>query len=208
MPTLPARYESLYHSAYLKTQIADIGMWSLIPGVSADINSSAGAKRMAANAPLFSFIDRFFPDGPFAFEPNMQDGRFVFLPSVVDHQGIGICASKELPGFLDIGHFWYPWEFTSHGTAFPVDQVWVCTYSMNQFEDLAETVRKLYFDDSEEKLCTFPFGPKSVVRLEGNFLDRLNTSIRKIRADLKDADESIRRNGEGLIVFMKRVVGK
>ena len=30
--------------------------------------------------------------------------------------------------------------------------------------------------------------------------------IRKIRAELKDADESIRRNGVGLIVFMKRVV--
>lgn len=121
--TIPSRYEKLYKSTYLKTQIADESMWSLIPGVSPDINSVTGARRMTDNAPLFSFIDTYFPDGPFAFEPNMQDGRFVFLPSVVDHQGIGICASTDMPGWLDIGHFWYPWEYTSHDTAFPVDQV-------------------------------------------------------------------------------------
>ena len=78
MPTLPARYEKLYKSTYLKTQIADIGMWSLIPGVSADINSSAGAKRMAANAPLFSFID--------CYTATWQT-RFIRRGSVIENGG-------------------------------------------------------------------------------------------------------------------------
>ena len=119
-------------------------MWSLIPGVNPDINFVTGARRMKDNAPLFRFIDTYFPDGPFAFEPNMQDGRFVFLPSVVDHQGIGICASTDIPGWLDIGHFWYPWEYTSHDPAFPVDQVWVCMYRTNLFDELAEMVNSVY----------------------------------------------------------------
>ena len=45
-----------------------------------------------------------------------------------------------------------------------------------------------------------------MVTIEGDFLDKVNLAIRKIRAELKDADESVRRNGEGLIEFMKRVV--
>ena len=205
--SLPSRYDKLYKSAYLKTQIADIAMWSMIPGVNPDINSVPGTRRMKENAPLFSFIDSYFPDGPFAFEPNMQDGRFVFLPRVVVHQGIGICASTDVPGFLDVGHFWYPEEFTEHNTAFHVDQVWVCMYKTNLFSDLADTVKRWYFNDSEEKFCTFPFGPRHVVKLEGDFLDRLNKTIRTIRAELKDADPMEQRNGEGLIEFMKRVVG-
>ncbi|MBQ8008950.1 MAG: hypothetical protein IJ081_03090 [Prevotella sp.] len=211
MPTLPTRYEKLYKSAYLKTAIADDGMWNLIPSVTGSMDSVQGARRMKENHVLFTFIDTYFPDGPFAFEPNMQDGRFVFLPAVVDHQGIGICASMDVPGFLDIGHFWYPWEFTENDTAFHVDQVWVCMYKTNLFDELAETVKRWYFREdsaSEEKFCTFPFGPQHVVRLEGDFLDRMNSSIRAIRAELKDADPMVQRNGEGLIQFMKRVVGK
>ena len=208
MVKLPAKYDKLYHSEYLKERIADESLWALIPGVNPDINSTAGAKRMTANAPLFSFIDSYFPDGPFAFEPNMRDGRFVFLPAVVDHQGIGICASTEFPGLLDIGHFWYPWEYTEQDTVFSIDQVWVCMYRTNAFEELAEMVKSLYFNPNKEKLCSFPFGPNNVVTLEGDFLDKINQSIRKIRAELKNADEMVQRNGEGLIDFMKMVMGK
>ena len=139
MSALPTRYEKLYKSSYLKTQIADDGMWYLIPGVTGGMDSVQGARRMKENAPLFSFIDTYFPDGPFAFEPNIQDGRFVFLPSKVDHQGIGVCASMDVPGMLDVGHFWYPEEYTSRGTAFPVDQVWVCMYKTNLYDELAKT---------------------------------------------------------------------
>ena len=206
MSKLPSQYEKLYKSTYLKTQIADIGMWSLIPGVNSDINSLEGTRRMKNNEPLFTFIDTYFPDGPFAFEPNMQDGRYVFLPSVVDHQGIGVCASTEMPGYLDVGHFWYPEEYTNRGTAFHIDQVWVCMFKTNLFDELAKIVRELYFDDSKEKFCTFPFGPQHMVRLEGDFLDKLNPSIRKIRAELKEADPMIQRDGEGLIEFMKRIM--
>ena len=208
MSTLPSRFDKLYKSTFLKGKIGDIGMWSLIPGVDPNIDSIAGSRRMKENAPLFSFIDKYFPDGNYAFEPNMQDGRFVFIPEHVHHQGIGISASTGMPGWLDVGHFWYPLEFTEGKTAFPIDQVWVCMYSTNLFEELAETVKKWYFNDSEEKLCTFPFGSEHVVTLEGDFLDRMNTSIRAIRAGLKDADPQVQRNGEGLIHFMKKVVGK
>lgn len=48
-----------------------------------------------------------------------------------------------------------------------------------------------------------------VARLEGNFLDRMNTSIRKMREmreELKDTDESVRRNNMGLIEFIKKIV--
>ena len=45
-----------------------------------------------------------------------------------------------------------------------------------------------------------------MARLEGNFLDRMNTSIRKMREELKDTDESVRRNNMGLIEFIKKIV--
>ena len=80
-------------------------------------------------------------------------------------------------------------------------------YRTNLFDELAEMVNSVYFNESQEKYCCFPFGPNHIVTLEGDFLDKVNLAIRKIRAELKDADESVQRNGEGLIEFMKRVVG-
>lgn len=79
-------------------------------------------------------------------------------------------------------------------------------YRTNLFDELSRFVRQWYFNESEEKFCTFPFGPNHMVKLEGDFLDKVNLAIRKIRAELKDADPMVQRNGEGLIEFMKRVV--
>lgn len=204
---LPSRYEKKYGSAYLKTKIADDGMWSLIPGVNSNIDSVAGTRRMKENEPLFTFIDKYFPDRPYDFEPNMQDGRFVLIPKDVNHQGIGICASKDFPGFLEVGHFWYPCEFTEKGTAFPIDQVYIAMFSSNLYNELAEMVRKVFEGKgTDEGYCTFPFAMDCIVTLEGNFLDTMIKSVRKIRDALKDKDPQVQRNGEGLIEFMKRVV--
>ena len=82
---LPDVYEAKYKSENLKTKIADLGMWSMIPSVTGSLNSAYGVRRLKENNPLFSFIDQYFQDVPFAFEPNMQDGRFVFLPEDVWH---------------------------------------------------------------------------------------------------------------------------
>ena len=204
---LPSTYDALYHSAYLKSQITDIGMWAMIPGIDPVIDSPKGARRMKENEPLFKFIDKYFPDGPFAFEPNMQDGRFVFLPAEVDHQGIGICASQDVPGMLDVGHFWYPEEFTANNAARHVDQVWVCMFKTNLYEDLMAMVKSIYFNTTEDKYCIFPFGPQHVVMLKGNFLDKLDASIKRIENGLKDADERVKRNGEGLTHYMKWFMG-
>ena len=90
MSTLPSRFDKLYKSTFLKGKIGDIGMWSLIPGVDPNIDSIAGSRRMKENAPLFSFIDKYFPDGNYAFEPNMQDGlvrRRSFLVSLGVYRG-------------------------------------------------------------------------------------------------------------------------
>ena len=205
---LPGRYEGRYKSENLKAQIADIGMWSMIPAVSGGMNSKNGLERLRKNNLLFSFIDEFFPDFPFAFEPYMRDGRFVFLPEDVGHQGIGICVSNELPGFLEIGHFWYPGEFTEKKTSVGMGQVYVPMFSARPGADLAIMVRQVYTQERQlyQRYCTFPFEPDLIVTLRGNFLDRMGASVKQIRDAIKGRSIQTQRNGEGLINFMQRIM--
>lgn len=72
----------------------------MIPAVNYKMDSPDGIKRLEKNHILFAFIDEYFGEAPFAFEPNMQDDRFVFLPADVGHQGMGIAVSSEIPEFL------------------------------------------------------------------------------------------------------------
>lgn len=208
---LPKTYKKRFESQYLKDLITDDGMWALIPCVDYPLNSPKGSKRIKENSPLFDFIDKYFPDGPFAFEPNMRDGRFMFLPSNVSHQGMGICVSLDYPGALEVGQFWYPCEFTEKTIPFGPSQVYVSMYTVLPMtvDDITEMVRKIYIDVDKEKsghYCTFPFTPDLVVILEDDFLDDLENSIKKIRSALKDCDAMVRRNGEGLIGFMERIM--
>ena len=77
------------------------------------------------------------------------------------------------------------------------------------FDDVAGTVREVYMnEDPYKRYCTFPFLPDLMVRLDDNFMDHLDDSIRKIRATLKDADAGVRRNGEGLIGFMEEIMSE
>lgn len=205
---LPGIYESRYSSEMLKEHIADDGMWFLIPGINGGMDSREGIQRLKENDLLFRFIDRFFPEGPFAFEPNMQDGRFVFLPENVHHQGVGICVSKELPGLLEVGHFWYPCEFTEKTISFGPGQVYVPMFSAKP-EQLVEMVKKIYKESKEPdhiRYCTFLFNPDVNVTLKGCFLDKMSQSVKHIRTALRKEASQIQRNGEGLILFMKRVM--
>ena len=205
---LPGGYEEKYRSEELKQRIADLGMWVTIPAVRGSMNSPEGIKRLVANDVLFTFIDQYFQDVPFAFEPNMQDGRYVFLPHDVSHQGIGICASKELPGFLEIGQFWYPGEFTEKRTL-NIDQVYVAQYSTRPDFVFANRIRTLYADERKTKYsqyCTFPFDPDTVLRFDGYFMDHVTKTSSAIRDALKDCSSQVQRNGEGLILFMQRMM--
>ena len=103
---LPGPYEKKYKSEYLKQQIVPLEMWFPIPCVKGTLNSPEGIKRLEENDLLFSFLDEYFPDGAYALEPNMQDGRFMLVPENVLHQGIGICVSEDYPSCLEVGHFW------------------------------------------------------------------------------------------------------
>ena len=206
---LPSIYEEKYTSENLKKQIADEGMWYLIPCVDCDMNSPKGRKRIKENDLLFSFIDEYLSDFPFAFEPNMLDGRFVCLPDNVRHQGIGLCVSKEIPGFLEICHFWYPAEFTEKKIGFGPGQVYVSMLSMKSAKDLAEIIRKLYSESKpeDERYCTFTFGnPDRIVTLRGYFLDDLEGSVKKIKNALRGTTAPEKRNAEGLIEFIQRIM--
>ena len=205
---LPGGFEERYRSETLKQRIADLGMWNMIPCVTCSMDSPKGIKRIKQNDTLFTFIDRYFPDVPFSFEPNMQDGRYVFIPRHTWHQGIGICASKRLPGYLEIGHFWYPAEYTSKGPLM-IDQVYVAQYLNRPDSDFADKIRPLYTEDSgpDSHYCTFPFDPDTVVRFDGDFLDHLNTTTQTIRNALRNRSPQLQRNGEGLILFMEQLMG-
>ena len=210
---LPATYEKRYKSRYLKDKIADNGMWALIPCVNYPMNSREGSRRIKQNSALFDFIDKYFPDGPFAFEPNMMDGRFMFLPDNVSHQGIGICASVDFPGALEVGQFWYPCEFTEKTIPFGPSQVYVSMYTVMPMtvDDIVGMVREIYIDIDQSKdghYCTFPFLPGLYVTLDGDFMDDLDGTVRKIRSALKGTDAKVKRNGEGLIGFMERIMSE
>ena len=208
---LPKWLQRTIRSTYLKEEIQDDGMWSAIPGVDPRMDSAAGLRRLRYNATLFTFIDRYFPDGPFGFEPNMADGRFMFIPYIVRHQGMGICVSEH-PGWLEVGHFWYPSDYTTNPHAgIGAGQIYVPMFLTNQLDGLAAMVRDIYFDDSvndyDYGMCTFPFFTDCVVTLHGPFMDDVAGSCRKVREALRDRNEDIRRNGEGLCQFMERMDG-
>ena len=205
---LPGGFEEKYKSETLKQRITDLGMWFMIPTVRCSMNSPEGIKRLEANDVLFTFIDPYFQDVPFAFEPNMRDGRYVFLPHDVSHQGIGICASKELPGSLEVGQFWYPGEFTAKGSL-NIDQVYAAQYRTKPDQAFANRIRVLYAESQKSRksyYCTFPFDPDTVLRLDGNFLDQLSKTSQIIRNALKERSPQVQRNGEGLILFMERIM--
>lgn len=207
---LPKKFEEKYKSEQLKEKIANPSMWFLIPGVSGTVSDRNGLRRLNENDLLFSFIDEYFPDDPFEFEPNMKDGRFVMLPKQVDHQGMGILVSRDLPGFLEIGHFWYPGEYAKKKIAIgPFTQIYVPIFQMKPGPKLAAMVREIYFPEKprKTKLCTFPFAENITVTLKGDFLDNMKSTEKKIRDVLKNQPDMIQRNGEGLIHFMKKITG-
>jgi hypothetical protein len=202
---LPGSFESKYKSEKLKALIADDMLWGAIPCVTYPMDSNGGKKRLKQNDILFSFIDQYFPDDPFAFEPNMQDGRYVFLPEQVRHQGMGVCASLDVPGFLEVGHFWYPREFTARGKT-DLDQIYVPMFSSQPDERLVEMVREVYMRDESSlrtKYCTFPFFPGCVVTLKGDFLDNLAKTENTIRTALKDESAQVQKNGAWFIQFLR-----
>ena len=203
MDKLPADFENRYHSDKLRQLIADDGMWYVIPAVSEKMNSRSGIRRLEENHPLFSFIDTYLSDFPYAFEPNMKDGRFVLLSANVSHQGLGVSVSRELPGYLEVGHFWYPAEFTNRKV--DVDQVYVPAFSARIGQELADMIRN-HFEAGSGYICTFPFTMDLVVTLKENFLDRLPQTENIIRRALKNSDDLIKKNGEGLIQYMRKIM--
>lgn len=203
-------YLKHFSSSFLIEKITDENMWEQIPGVDYPMDSPEGVSFLRENHLLFKFVDSFFEDDKYAFEPNMQDGRFVFLPGDVGHQGIGVCVSANMPGFLEIGHFWYPCEFSEKNVTVGGAQVYVPIYFARPGKELAEILKKVYRmeNDTYHKgyYCTFPFDAELIVKLEGNFLDEMARSVGIIRSAVKDRSEQTQRNGEGLIGFMQKIV--
>ena len=203
-------FKKQFKSKALVDKIEDDGMWGFIPEVDYSINSKKGVERLKENELLFKFIDDFFTDDKYAFEPNMQDGRYMFLPDDVGHQGIGACVSLSFPGFIEVGHFWYPCEFTEKDVTVGGAQVYVPIFSARPGKELADLLRSVYMleNDTYHKgsYCTFPFDAELIVKLESYFLDKMNKSVKIIRDAVKDRSEQTRRNAEGLIGFMQRIV--
>lgn len=210
---LPAAYEKKYHSEHLKDMIADPMMWQLIPGVPGEANSPAGKKRLKENDPLFSFVDTYFPDNEFGFEPIMTDGRFVFLPEETTHQGFGICASKTSSAMLEICHFWYPAEYSEKPLiANCLNQLYAPGFLMAPGEPLRDLAQKYFYDTSYENEyvggCVFPFGPGHAAVLEGYFLDNLPETEKIIREAVKDANPEFRKKAETQIMFMRKLMAE
>ena len=210
---LPGTWERRLRSEYLKERIVDSGMWDQIPGVDPNMNSARGKRRLSENAPLFDFIDKYFPKGPFAFEPNMRDGRFMFLPENVRHQGMAVCVSTTIGGALEAGHFWYPSDFTQKSAPLGLDQTYVATITTTELEPLARMVKDTYFgvrdlygDTHGEPWCTFPFDMGVVVEVSGYFMDDINRATDVIRGALRDQSVKVKRSGEGLIMFMRQAL--
>ena len=204
---LPSNFESKIKNEYLKEQIADVGMWGLIPSVNYSMKSPKGIKRINDNMPLFKFIETYFADDKYAFEPNMLDGRYVFLPANVNHQGIGVCVSEQIPGFLEVCHFWYPCEYTQKKISIGPGQVYVPIYNIEPDEYFAEIIRKIYIDNAitGRKFCTFPFEPGIAVTLKGDFIDDIAGTEKIIKSIVKTDDPITVKTAKALIDFLKRL---
>ncbi len=210
---LPAAYEKKYHSEHLKDMIADPMMWLLIPGVPGEADSPAGKKRLKENDPLFTFIDTYFPDKEFGFEPIMTDGRFVFLPPDPNHQGFGITAAKNSSVLLEVCHFWYPAEYSEKPLiANALNQLYSPGFLMASKERLRDLAQKYFYDASYENnyvgACVFPFGPDHAAVLEGYFLDNLPETEKIIRNAVKDAHPEFQNKAEAQIMFMRKLMAE
>lgn len=207
---LPSEFEKRYSSEALKARIAADDMWTFIPAVTYSMDSADGIKRLKENQLLFDFIQEYFPDDAYAFEPNMRNGRYVFLPDNSSHQGIGVLASPYNPGYLDVCQFWYPCEYTERKIEKNIDQVCVPAFAIKPDADLAALIRRLYIDEEEPQshFCTFAFDLDYVVTLKDFFLDDMDATEKVITSALKNADAMPRKNGKGLIEYMKWIFVK
>lgn len=115
---------------------------------------------------------------------------------------MGVCVSNDIPGFLEIGHFWYPAEYTDEIISIGWSQVYVPMFSMRPGSELADMIDRIYFDKRNHDCCTFPFNLDLVVKLEGYFMDDLNKSAKIIRDELRNAGPQEQKNGEFLISIM------
>lgn len=205
---LPKPYEKKYQSEYLKKRIADIGLWTFIPGVNPDMNSPSSHARLKENDLLFSFLDKYCKGMPYAFEPFMADGRFVLLPEDVGHQGLAIMVSKIFPGFFDIVQFWYPCEYVHKVNSLPPNQACLPVFAMKPGAEVVRIIKKYYLEQkrSVDNFCTFLFDPNTMVRLDGYFLDSMPLTENKIRNTLTHASSTAKKNGEKTIAFMKDIL--
>lgn len=90
---------------------------------------------------------------------------------------------------------------------FGPQQVNITALSMRPDEELADMIRNVYPNEGNTSLyCTFPYLPDLVITLNGYFLDDLNHSILTIRNGLKEADSKLQHSGEGLILFMQKIM--
>ena len=194
---LPEPFEGLYKSEDLKEKITDPGLWTTIPCVDPDMYSKNGIKRLRENHVLFAFIDQYFSKDQYAFEPNMEDGRFVFLPENVFQQGIGLAASKELPGWLEVMFFWYPGEYTEKSLPIGCAQCSVSSFTSQPGDRLADMIREIYMNTKLEpwgQCCIFAFNIDVIVRLNGNYMDHIepngqrSTKIKRFTGHLLDTE--------------------
>ncbi|MBQ7488011.1 MAG: hypothetical protein IJT77_11015 [Clostridia bacterium] len=204
---LPQPFETELKSEKLKSRIGELGLWFTIPAVRGDMDTPFGKKRLKEHMLLFRFLDTYFPNADYAFEPNMQDGRFVLIPEHAFHQGIGISISKTHPRHLEVAHFWYPGEYISKNKMIGIDQIYVCNFLLEPNPAFAEFVRKYVMTEKHRPVssyCTFPFDPTHVLTLKGPFLDKKAATTATIREFLKDTEPAVQRNGQGLIEFIWR----
>ena len=206
---LPPTWQKRIRSDYLKEQLVDYFLWTQIPGVDPDMGSARGRRRLKESEALFAFVDTYFPEGPFAIEPNMHDGRFMLIPDEFYHQGMAICASLRYPGALEVGHFWYPRDFSTRVLKNDPDQLYADMFTTIHDDVVAEMARSILAPGgytvrpNPKRRCDFPFFLNLTVTLEGPFLNDVGSAVRTVKEALRDQSEQIRRNGSGLTMFMK-----
>ena len=116
-----------------------------------------------------------------------------------------------LPGALEVGHFWYPRDFSTRVLKNDPDQLYADMFTTIHDDVVAEMARPILAPGGytvrphPKRRCDFPFFLNLTVTLEGPFMDDAGKAAKTITETLRGRDEQVRRNGEGLAMFMRRL---
>lgn len=202
---LPGMFETKYRSEYLKEKIADPLLWEMLSSeIGGSLNSAAGKRCLRKNDVLFTFIDKYLPDGSYSLAIGVP-GIFLCVPAIGRHQGIAFYVPPKSSDLM-FCHYWNPSDFSSNAKN-NIGCGILNTFIAPADEMLGGFVRDVFTEkaDSPSYYCTFAFDMTHIMVFRDNFMDDISAVQKKVDEFLKYESDDLQRAGQYLINYCTQV---